>query len=249
MSIKDKIGVVILAAGKGSRMNSKLPKVMHLLNKRPLVDYVVSSVEKLGIEPVVVIANDSNFIRDFLKDRVRYIIQDKQLGTGHAVAAAELLLKNKTEHIIVLYGDMPFVKTKSIEQLFNQHLKNNDVLTLMTAKVADFNGWRNQFSSFGRIIRDYDNNIIKIIEKKDASEEELNIKELNSAFFCFKADWLWENLKNIKDNNAQGEYYLTDLVKAAFDSNARISSVNIDPKEAVGINTKDNLDIAKSLIV
>jgi len=245
--MKNKIGIVILAAGKGKRMQSELPKVMHLLRDRPLIDYVVSTADNLGIKPVVVVADDSSLVRDFLGKRAAYAVQKERLGTGHAVSVAESKLKGKTDHVVVLYGDMPFVTAPSIKKLVDEHVAKNNVLTLMTVVVPDFHDWRSQFYDFGRIVRDIDNNIIKIVEKRDASPKELNLKEVNTAFFCFKADWLWENLKKLKNSNAAGELYLTDLVKIAFDEDAKLSAVHINPREAVGVNTKENLQVAQEL--
>jgi bifunctional UDP-N-acetylglucosamine pyrophosphorylase/glucosamine-1-phosphate N-acetyltransferase len=242
MNPDKKVGIVILAAGKGKRMHSELPKVMHLLHDKPLVDYVVRSAEELGIRPVVVVPDDSNLVRDYLGDRVDYAVQAEQLGTGHAVSVAENNLAGKVDHVVVLYGDMPLITAKSIATLIDDHAARNNMLTLMTVTVPDFHDWRAQFYDFGRIVRDRKGDIIKIVEKKDASPAELNINELNSAFFCFNAEWLWKNLKNLKNNNAAGELYLTDLVKFAFDEGVPLSSVNIDPKEAIGINTKEHLE-------
>lgn len=245
--MKPKIGVVILAAGKGKRMQSELPKVMHLLHDRPLVDYVVSTAEALGIKPVAIVPDDSDLVRDFLGKRATYAVQKERLGTGHAVSVAEPKLKGKVDHVVVLYGDMPFVTASSLQKLVDEHAAKNNVLTLMTVVVPDFHDWRTQFYDFGRIVRDINNNIIKIVEKRDASPKELNLREVNTAFFCFNADWLWENLKKLKNSNAAGEYYLTDLVKIAFDQSAKLSAVHIDPREAVGVNTKENLQIAHEL--
>lgn len=247
MNPDKKVGIVILAAGKGKRMQSELPKVMHPLHDKPLIDYVVSAVEALGIKPVVVVPDDSNLVREYLGNRADYAVQAEQLGTGHAVSVAESALAGRVEHVVVLYGDMPFITAKSISALIDDHTTRNNMATLMTVTVPDFHDWRAQFYDFGRIIRDSNGDIIKIVEKKDASPAELNINELNTAFFCFNAEWLWKNLKNLKDNNAAGELYLTDLVKFAFDEGASLSSVNIDPREAIGINTKEHLEKAKTV--
>lgn len=242
-----KIGIVILAAGKGKRMQSELPKVMHPLRGRPLIDYVVNAAEELKIKPVVVVADDSNLVREYLGDRADYVVQTERLGTGHAVQMAEGSLNGKVDNVLVLYGDMPFIKASSLRNLIDDHVSRSNMLTLATVTVPDFRDWRAQFYDFGRIIRDENGDIIRIVEKKDASPAELNIKELNSAFFCFNAEWLWRNLKNLKNNNAAGELYLTDLVKIAFDTGVALSSVNIDPLEAVGVNTKEHLEKAHNI--
>lgn len=242
-----KIGAVILAAGKGKRMQSELPKVMHLLKDRPLISYVVEVVKALKIRPVVIVPDDNTMVREYFGRKVGYAVQTERLGTGHAVSMSKKNLFGKVQHIIVLYGDMPFITTASLNNLIEEHLSKKNKLTLMTVKVPDFREWRGQFYDFGRIIRDLNNNIIKIVEKKDASPKELNIKELNTAFFMFEANWLWKNLAEIKNNNAAGEYYLTDLVKIAFTNGENISSVVIDPKEAIGINTKEHLEKAQNI--
>lgn len=247
MQKKQKIGIVILAAGKGKRMQSELPKVMHVVRNKPLIEYVVSAVEKIGVRPVVIVPDDSNLVRDYLGKRADYAVQTEILGTGHAVAMAENVLAGKCEHVIVLYGDMPFITAESLSKLIDDHTARGNMLTLMTTTVPDFHDWRAQFYDFGRIVRDSNGDIIRIVEKRDASPAELNITELNSAFFCFNAVWLWKNLKNLKNNNAAGELYLTDLVKMAFDEGVPLSSVNIDPREAVGVNTKEHLEKAAEL--
>lgn len=247
---QNKVGVVILAAGKGKRMQSNMLKVMHELNGRPLVDHVVEAVEKSEIDgkPIVVVCAEDPAVQNFLGERAEYAIQKERLGTGHAVAITEEKLKDKVDTVVVLYGDMPFIKPESIRQLVERHKERNNKLTLMTVKVDDFNDWRVGLADYGRIIRGgEENHIIKIVEKKDATPEELEIKELNPAFICFDAAWLWENLKLLKNNNAQGEYYLTDLVGAAFAEGQKLSSVNIDPKEAIGINTKEHLETAQRI--
>jgi len=245
-----KTGVIILAAGKGKRMQSNILKVMHELNGRPLIDYVVSSVEKSGIngKPIVVVCAEDQSVEKFLGDRAEYAVQTERLGTGHAVAIAEKRLKNKTDSVVVLYGDMPFISPESIRSLVEKHEEKGNKITLTTTRVDDFEGWRAALYDYGRIIRDgAENHIVKIVEKKDASPKELEIKELNSAYFCFNSDWLWDNLKLLKNNNAQEEYYLTDLVGLAFNEGQKLSSVDVSPQEALGINTKEHLEEAKKI--
>ncbi len=246
----NKFAVVILAAGKGKRMNSDKLKVMHELKGRPLVDYVVSAVEelKIGLKPLVVVCDDDEVVQNFLGIRAEYVVQKKRLGTGHAVLMAEPVLKDLAENIIVLYGDMPFITTDSLKKLMDKHLAENSKLTLLTCRVEDFEGLQANLFDNGRIIREPEKNfIIKIVEKKDATAEQLKIRELNTAFFCFQAPWLWENLKKVSNNNVQDEYYLTDLVELAFIQGEKLSSVTIEFKEAIGINTIEHLQIAHEI--
>ena len=250
MAKESKIGIIILAAGKGTRMKSDKLKVMHEINNLPLIEYVMQTAEMLdtSLKPVVVVCNDDPAVQNYLKNRATYAVQKERLGTGHAVMMAEDLLKGKAENIVVLYGDMPFLTTSSIKKLLAKHLAKNNQLTLMTTEVKDFNEWRESFYDYGRIVRGgLQNKIVKVVEKKDATEKQLKIKEVNTSLFCFRSDWLWENLKNIKNNNKQGEYYLTDLVGLAFAEGQKLSAVAVDPKEAVGINTINHLEIAANL--
>ena len=253
MSMKNKnIGVVILAAGEGSRMKSDLPKVMHELNGKPLVAHVVETVEKLqlNIKPVVIVNPNHTLVQDYLGDRVEYIVQDEQLGTGHATMQAEKILKDIVDTVIVLYGDMPFLTADSVKRLADRHLERENTVTMMTITVPDFEGIYKPFYSFSRVIRGGDgNHIQRIVENKDATEEELKIKELNPCYFCFSADWLWKKLKQVNNNNVQKEYYLPDVVKMAIDDGEKISSIDANYTEALGINTKEDLDVAKQHIV
>jgi bifunctional UDP-N-acetylglucosamine pyrophosphorylase/glucosamine-1-phosphate N-acetyltransferase len=245
----NKVGVVILAAGEGKRMKSTVPKVMNLLRGEPLVAHVVKSVENAGfaVKPVIIVNPNHNLVQEYLGDRALYVVQKEQLGTAHAVGCADRVLKGKTDCVIVLYGDMPFIKPASLQHLVDTYNREKSAITLMTVTVPDFNDWKAQFADFGRIKRDEDGNILDIVEKKDASPEELAITEVNTSYFCFDANWLWQNLKEVKNQNNQKEFYLVDLVKIARAQGAKIGTVQIDPKEGIGINTKEHLDIAHNI--
>jgi len=229
-------------------MQSDLPKVLHELDNKPLIEYVVSLAEGLNIKPVVVVSEDG-LVKEYLGDRVDYAIQSERLGTGHAVLQAENLLKNKVEKVVVLYGDMPFLKPESVSNLVGIHEKENNKITLMTTRVPNFESEFKEFYDFGRIVRNSMGVVNKIVEKKDASVEELEIKELNTGYFCFESDWLWNNLKKLNNNNQAGEYYLTDLVGLAIESGNKVGSIEILPEEAIGINTKEHLEKLKSKII
>ncbi len=247
--MKNKVGVVILAAGDGKRMKTGIPKVMNLLRGKPLVEHVVSSVEVSGVcdKPVVIVNPNHTLVQDYLDNRAEYVVQDKQLGTGHAAGCSAKILEGKVDSIIVLYGDMPFLKPESIQHLAETHNIENNILTMMTVVVPNFEGNYIALKDFGRIIRDANGRIIKSVELRDAMPVESLSKELNPCYYCFNAGWFWKEVKNLKNNNAQGEYYLTDLVDRAMSEN-KVSSISIDPEEAIGINTKENLDLAEKLI-
>jgi len=246
------VGVVILAAGKGKRMQatSQQPKVLVPLAGRPMISYLLDSIEQslLNIKPVIVIAPDLEIISRSLGSRCQYVIQEEQRGTGHAVQTAQANLLDY-KHVLVLYGDHPFVSADCIRKIISCHLRDEAVLTLATVKVPDFNEWRVGFSHFGRIVRDDNGQIQRIVEHKDATDDEKQITEVNPSYFCFNAQWLWEHLPLLDCRNAQNEYYLTDLVELALKQNDRLTSLTLDnPHEALGINTLEQLALAEQFV-
>ncbi|MDD5590041.1 MAG: NTP transferase domain-containing protein [Candidatus Portnoybacteria bacterium] len=239
--------IVILAAGKGTRMKSELTKPAVPLAGRPIIEYLVSSVVESGVDkkPVIAVSPDNQeAIEEVLKEYpCQYVIQKEALGTGHALACAKEAV-GQAEYVLSLYGDHPFIRPETIRNIFKQ---NNGPVTITTAKLEDFRGWRKNFHHWGRIIRKNDS-VDEIIEFKDASQEMRSIKELNVGFYCFKTSWLWENIKKIKNDNASGEYYLTDLVKICREQNLPVNSMEIDIKEAIGINTFEELRIVEKMV-
>lgn len=240
--------IIVLAAGLGKRMHAEVPKVLVPIKGRPMIEYLIRSIISSGVckKPIVVVSPDNNYIiKQALKDYdCQYAIQDKQLGTGHALACTKKLIDKETKRIISFYGDHPFVKADTIKKLASCP---QGIVTIMTTVISDFNDWRANFYHWGRIIRN-DNKIKEIVEFKDATEEEKKINEVNPGFYCFDNEWLWNNIDKLNNRNSQEEYYLTDLIKIAFDQGAEINSCQIDPREAVGVNTKEELEIAEGLI-
>lgn len=210
---------------------------------------VVDSAINSGVDPkpVIVIGKNGDSVKEIIGGRCEYIVQEKQLGTGHAVQCTENLLKGKAEAVVVLYADNPFVTSLTIKKLAEFWEKSKPSMAMLTAKITDFEGWRKPLSDFGRIVRNENGAIVKNVEKRDASLEELQIKEVNPSICCFDAPWLWENLKKINNDNSQKEYYLTDLVKIAIQGGGRCETIPVDAKEAVGINTPEQLEIARRL--
>ena len=247
----DKIRIIILAAGKGVRMQSELPKILIPLHGKMLITYLLDSIKKSGIDdkPAIIVGQQRELVMQTLGPGYEYIIQEKQLGTGHAVLCAKKYLENKTDNVIILCGDHPFPSRQTIQKLAETHVQSSNILTMATAILPDFNDWRSLFyKSFSRIIRDQDGNILRSVEFKDANEAERKIKEINPFFFCFKAKWLWDNLETIKNNNVQQEYYLTDLVKKAIEEKQPVGSIMVNPREALGVNSKEDLEILEELI-
>jgi bifunctional N-acetylglucosamine-1-phosphate-uridyltransferase/glucosamine-1-phosphate-acetyltransferase GlmU-like protein len=229
-------------------MNSDLPKVLLPIKGRAMIKYLIESISrtKINSRPIVVVSPDNKeAIKEALKEyELDLAVQSEQLGTGHAVSSAREFISDDVKNIIVLYGDNPFITSASIEKLLENH-KNK--VSMMTVEVEDFSDWRKNFYHWGRIIRK-DGEIEKIIEFKDAVDEVKEIKEVNPALFCFDSAWLWENIEKLKNDNNQKEYYLTDLIKIAFEQNIIINSSLIEAREAIGINSLEELEVAKGLV-
>lgn len=241
--------IVILAAGKGTRMNSDLPKALVPLKDKPMIKYLLDSVIESNIDPlpiVIVSPDNKEIISKELKDyKVQYAVQDKQLGTGHAVSGVKELIKPETENIIVLYCDHPFLKTESLQKCAASTI---ETVTVMTTNLVDFEDWRHNFYHWGRFVHNDKNEIERIVEFKDATPEERLITEVNPGFMAFNSSWLWHNIALLSNNNSQHEYYLTSLPGIAFNEGYKIPSILIEPHEAMGINSQEELKIAESLI-
>ena len=190
--------VVILAAGKGTRMNSELPKVLHKLQGKPLIDYVIDQSELLNPKEIILVVGfKKDYIIEHTAKRInlKYATQMKQLGTGHAVLQTSELLKNKKGHILILYGDVPNIKASTLQPIIDDHILTNRDLTLITAEIDDPAG-------YGRIIRDKNGSLLKIVEEKDCNDYEKKIKEWNPGIYIFKIPEVFEVLNNISTNNA-----------------------------------------------
>lgn len=231
------IAVVILAAGKGKRMKSDLPKVLHRVGGKPMIDYVIRTARKINPQRIVlVIGHKYQMVLDYLKDSdLEFVIQKEQLGTGHAVMQAEKILSNFDGIVVILCGDVPFLKAETIGKLIDQHKKRKACATVLTAIVEDASG-------YGRIKRDNSGLVEEIVEELDATGEDKKIKEINSGIFCFEAKPLFAKLKETDKQNKQGEYYLTDVLKLMRDENLPIAAlISSNPDEVLGINSIEQL--------
>lgn len=240
--------IIILAAGKGKRMNSELPKALVPLKGRPMIHYLLDSVFASGIdpEPIIIVSpeNRDAISKSLRHYAVRYVIQSEALGTGHAVACAKEAIRPETENVIVLYCDHPFITADSLKKF--SEIKVETVLVMPTV-LPDFEDWRRNFYHWGRFVRNAAGDIEKIVEFKDATEKEQLITEVNPGFMAFNSYWLWPNIDQLSNNNSQHEYYLTSLPGIAFDQGRKVSSIFVEPHEAMGVNSPEELAIAENL--
>lgn len=241
-NLKD-LSVVILAAGKGKRMKSEIPKVLHKICDQPILSYVLSTVRKINSENrniFVVVGHKADLVEDYIRQNfpeVKTISQGEQLGTAHAVFVVKKYQEHLGENVLVLSGDSPLLTAETLKRLWHVHTKNQNVATITTAILSDPEG-------YGRIIKDKDGNILEIVEEGDASEEERNIKEINASIYCFNTKILFENIEDIKSQNSQKEYYLTDIVKKLVEKKYKVSTMTLEISqswEVLGINDRVQL--------
>jgi bifunctional UDP-N-acetylglucosamine pyrophosphorylase / glucosamine-1-phosphate N-acetyltransferase len=230
-----RIAPVILAAGQGTRMKSDLPKVLHPVLGRPLVWHAIHTLKQVtDVAPVVVVGHGAEKIKQLIGDDIHYAYQEQQLGTGHAVMQTVDLLKGQTDYVLVSYADMPLLSAQTFKRIVETQLQHDGPITILTNIADDPRG-------FGRIIRNATGNVQAIVEEAHATPEQLDIRELNTSVYCFRADWLWDALDRIP-LSPKGEYYLTDLVGIAVDDGLTVQTVTIeDPAEVIGINTRVHL--------
>lgn len=229
--------VIILAAGKGTRMKSDKAKVLHEIMGRPMLDYVIETARGIGPRNIyVVVGFQGDRVREFVSGKgVGCITQEEQLGTGHAVSCAEAELREHDGDLLILSGDVPFLRAETLEKLRERHVSSGADLTILTAKVDDP-------AHYGRIIRDEESWVRRIVEEKDASSNERLIKEINSGIYVGKADLVFRALKEIKTDNVQGEYYLTDAIEIMSRGGFKIAGLTAEKAaEVMGINSRAEL--------
>ncbi|WP_225046581.1 bifunctional UDP-N-acetylglucosamine diphosphorylase/glucosamine-1-phosphate N-acetyltransferase GlmU [Lacticaseibacillus kribbianus] len=224
---------IILAAGKGTRMKSKVHKVLQTLCGKTMVDHVLTQVEKMHpTEVVTVIGHDADAVRESLGNRSQYALQEKQLGTGHAALQAEPILGGKDGVTLIVSGDTPLLTAETFEKLFAYHQDKGAAATILTAQAPDPTG-------YGRIIRNELGTVQRIVEQKDATHEEAQVTEINTGVFCFDNKRLFAALHEMKNDNAQGEYYLTDVIEILKHEGAVIAAYKMtDFSESIGVNDR-----------
>lgn len=242
--------ILILAAGKATRMNNPTPKVLLSIDEKPILRLLVENLEKGNLGNIAIIINQHSgeLVRKTMGEKYQYILQKEQLGTGHAVLCARECLQGKADTIIALSGDHPFIRAETFRKMLKIHHHEQAVVTVLTAYVPNFKKENQPFYDFGRIIRDERGKIQAIRELRDCTEEEKKITEVNTALYCFSARWLWENIDKIKNNNSKKEYYLTDLVEIAIATREKVATFSVlGGKEVLGVNTPEHLEIARSI--
>jgi bifunctional UDP-N-acetylglucosamine pyrophosphorylase/glucosamine-1-phosphate N-acetyltransferase len=231
------LAVVIIGAGKGTRMKSSMAKVLHPLAGRPLISHVLDLAQNLTPQRLVtVVGHQAETVRAVCESRgVTCVIQEPQLGTGHAVAQAESHLADFPGDLLVLYGDVPLLQATTVRALWEEHRCRQAAVTVLTATLDDPTG-------YGRIIRDAQGRILRIVEERDATETERAIYEINSGIYCFRGPFLFSALKLIGQDNDQGEQYLTDVVAIAVTERHTVAHVMVpDAQEIIGVNTRVDL--------
>jgi len=234
---------IVLAAGAGTRMKSKLPKVLHKVTGISMLEHVIDVTEEIQCDKkVVVIGHGADLVKEATKHReIEFVLQEEQLGTGHAVMQAERLIPD-SGNVIALYGDTPLIRGESIKRFIQIHKENDYSASILTTEIENPTG-------YGRIIRDENGKVIKIVEEKDANEIQKKVKEINSGIYCFKAGELKRSLRKLNNNNSQGEYYLTDVIEILRREGKEIGTYKLkDYTEIMGVNSRIQLAEAEKIM-
>lgn len=240
----ESLKALILAAGKGTRMKSELPKVVHACNGKPMVQYVIEASKEAGADKVcVIVGYKAHEVESAINDTVEYAFQTEQLGTGHAVKCAGKFIGNEG-NVIILCGDTPLITGETLKRLVDFHIQGDYGVTVLSAILDDATG-------YGRIIRDNNGDFQKIVEQKDANALEKQVKEINSGMYVFKCDELSRALDKLDNNNAAGEYYLTDTIEIIKNKGLRVAAMPLkgdDVNQIRGVNTPEQLKEAELIM-
>jgi bifunctional N-acetylglucosamine-1-phosphate-uridyltransferase/glucosamine-1-phosphate-acetyltransferase GlmU-like protein len=234
---------LILAAGKGTRMKSDLPKPLVPVNNKPIISYIIESLENAGISEIgIIIGYKAELIKASLDPAYKFILQSEQKGTAHAVSCAEKIIDWKGNDVFVFVGDSPLVSKESIKSLLKVHRDSKADCTILT---SDFK----MKLPYARIIRDKQGKLLRFVEEKNAQPEELKITELLSSHFIFKGNSLFNNLGLIKPDAKNGELYLTDIINIFLEKGMKVETVSIpDYEELVGLNTPEDVKWAENFL-
>lgn len=234
---------IILAAGEGKRMKSNTPKVLHKVCGKEMINHVIDNIRKSGVEEVsVVIGKGADKVRKGTESRnIFYSVQEEQLGTGHAVMCAEEFLKGKKGSVAIFVGDGPLITEETVTKLTKYHEEQKCSATILTSIMNDP-------LKYGRIIRNSQGEVEKIVEFKDCNEEEVKVNEINSGMYCFDIDTLLNTLGKLNNNNNQGEYYLTDVIEILKNEGKKVGAIAVDVEEITAVNSKAELSVANDIM-
>jgi len=236
------LSVIVLAAGKGTRMKSDKAKVLHEVFYAPMVHHVINAISPVNpAQTIVIVGHQKAAVEDSLASfDVTPVVQEEQLGTGHAVLIAENSVIEYADTVMILCGDTPLIKTETLQEMYSQHQKQKSTLTLMTTVLDNP-------TNYGRIICDDNNQVQGIIEQKDATDEQLKIKEINAGIYCVEKSFLFSALKRVGTDNSQGEVYLTDIVKLAVENGLIVGKFVVHtPLDVLGVNSRVELADAQN---
>lgn len=240
---RDNITAVVLAGGKGVRMESDLPKVLHNINGKPLIMHVLESLKKAGIQRIItVVGYKGEMVSETISGLSESVVQKEQLGTGHAVMQAETMLSGFDGNVVVACGDVPLIKPETFLNLIQANENEKVKAAVLTMKLENPTG-------YGRILKDSDGSFLRIVEEKDSDSEQKKIQEVNTGTYVFNSRFLFEGLKQIDTNNAQCEYYLPDALNYIIKSGFEVKTLMLDkPVEGSGINNKSELAALEKLV-
>ena len=233
---------MILAAGQGKRIKSDLPKVLHKVCGKEMVNHVIDTMRAADLKDVnIIIGKGADLVKERTESRnVIYSLQEQQLGTGHAVKCAKDFLQGKKGVVAIFTGDAPLIMANTVEKLINTHIEKGNSATILTSVIQNPTG-------YGRIIRKNED-LEKIVEHKDCNEEELKVNEVNAGMYCFDIEELLSSLEKLSNDNAQGEYYLTDVIEILKSQNKKIGAMVTDFEETIGVNSRVELSIAEDIL-
>lgn len=239
--------VIILAAGKGSRMGPGRTKVLESVGGVPMLRRVIAAAAPTCVRPMVVVGHRAAEVMEHIGDGCEYVLQVEQRGTGHAVQAAlEAPRSALADEIVVLPGDHPLITPETVARMVRARAETDAAVAFATVQLPDFDGFRASFAGCGRVLRGGDGRVCGIVERRDANEEQAAILELNVSYYCFRADWLRANAAALSNRNAAGELYLTDLVAEAVAQGETVRAVPLDDfREGLGVNTPEQLAAAE----
>jgi UDP-N-acetylglucosamine diphosphorylase/glucosamine-1-phosphate N-acetyltransferase len=243
--MKDNIAVVILAAGLGTRMKSGRAKVLHEIHGAPMIFYVLEAATRIPCNDiVVVVGNQADTVKMVVSDRYKvcFALQEKQLGTGHAVQCAIPYIPEHVEEVLILCGDVPLVRSKTLKWLVEGHVDAGRDVTVLSVEMDDPNG-------YGRVVRNDKGRVCGIVEQVDATEEQKKIRDVNTGIYCVKKSFLLEALNLLDTDNQQSELYLTDIIRIGYERSREIGSMASSTiEEFLGVNTQEDLRRVSSII-